>query len=231
MCSGPGAPDHAARGAPDHAARGARRRLAWAIVGLVVAIGTPVGLAIAAGLSAPGAAVDGADDVAGATDLDGLSGRDAALAGLLAEVDRSEEAMVAFQRELERIATAGEQRDRGRLLAGVRSAAKDGVHALAEVRPRLAAAVDDGRIESVRTAYLAHHDAWADYLDAVLEEPALVTRADLHAPWRLAIDATGETFADELRDVLEPDAHPAVRAHARDILRRGFGPPAGTLDA
>ena len=164
-----------------------------------------------------------------APDADRLSGRDATWAALLRDVDHSERVMLAFQRELAGIAAAGPDHDRGQLLARVRAVAAEGVEALALVRPRLAASVGDGRVEEVRTLYLAHHDAWADYLDAVVEEPGLVGRQDIDAVWRLSIETSGRAFARQLRDAVGPQEDPAVRAYARDILRRGFGDPAGVV--
>jgi hypothetical protein len=212
------------------------------VVAAALTLGTPVTLAVLAAMSAPAGpgveageqsqpgASDGQEAAPAGPDPAELSGRDAAWAQLLGDVDDSEQAMLAFQQELRAIAASAEDVDRGEVLARVRAAATDGARALAEVRPRLVAAEGDGPVERVRAAYLAHHDAWADYLDAVGEAPSLLGEGATAARWRLAIDSSGETFARELRDAVDDDTDPAVRAYARDILRRGFDEHGGATD-
>lgn len=240
---------------PAPAARRRRRRVTLAVLAAVLVIGTPVGLAIAASLSAPDVAADpraggGAGGEAGAADApdadgaerptelrrpdpDELTGRDATWAQLLGHVDDSEQAMLAFQQRLERIAAdadTGDEVEVDRLTDRIRRAADAGARQLAEVRPRLTTSIGDGAVEEVRVAYLVHHDAWADYLDAMAEEPRLVVGGQDAGRWRLTIDTSGEAFAQQLRTALGSDADPEVRAYARDILRRGFDDPAGTVD-
>jgi hypothetical protein len=216
----------------------------------VLVIGTPVVLTVVAALSAPQAppapqaasggpgTLDGPDASDESVDADGLagpdpaelSGRDASWARLLGDVEDSEQAMLAFQRRVGSIAASAPESDRAEVLGQVRAAATDGARALAEVRPRLVAAEGDGPVERVRAAYLVHHDAWADYLDAVAEVPSLLGEAPTAQRWRLAIDSSGRTFARELRAAVDDDADPAVRAFARDILRRGFAEDRGSTD-
>lgn len=245
----------------DPAARRRRRRVVLTVLAAVVVIGTPVGLAIAAAVSAPAAPSD--EPAAGATgaepapdgdtgpgtgeetdegvargevrgpDPDELQGRDATWARLLRGIDESEQAMMAFQERLEDVAGEAQRLDdpeAERLLERVRDAAEAGARRLAQVRPRLAAPIDDGRVEEVRASYVVHHDAWADYLDAVAGEPELVAAPEAGAQWRLSIDASGQTFAQQLRAALDGDIDHAVRAFAQAILRRGFDDPAGTVD-
>ena len=215
-----------------------RRRVALVIAAAVVVIGTPVTLAIIAALSAPdpdveaSAGLDADSRELEPAGLDQLSGYDAAWAQLLRDVDDSELAMLAFQDELAEIAGRAGQEELADTLAEVRTAAAGAGRELGEVRSRLVERAGDGRLEEVRQAYLEHHDAWADYLDAVVEEPSLVGATGAASQWRLSINTSGETFARELREaVRDARVDPAIRAYARDLLRRGFDESAGTPDA
>lgn len=221
------------------AERRRRRRLVLALLAAAVVVGTPVTLAVLAATSDPVAEPDGSrapDDTEQAEprppDLEGLSGRDAAWGRLLRDIDESEQAMTAFQRELASIAERAGDDELSDPLDEIRAAAADGAAALEEARARLTASTGDGRLEAVRVAYLEHHDAWADYLDAVAEEPALVGASDSASQWRLRINTSGATFARELRDAVA-DARLAaeIRTYARDILSEGFGDPTAVPDA
>jgi hypothetical protein len=214
-----------------------RRRVVLAVAAAVVVIGTPVTLAVIAAASAPepddpGTANDGADDSGiEPPGLDELSGHDADWVKLLRDVDDSEQAMLAFQHELADIAERVRRDELSDPLGEVRSAAADAVDALEGVRSRLVERAVDGRLEEVRQAYLEHHDAWADYLDAVVEQPTLVGASGAASQWRLSINTSGATFARELREaVRDARVDPAVRLFARDLLRRGFDESAATPD-
>ncbi len=215
-----------------------RRRVVLVVAAAVVVIGTPVTLAVIAAASAPDPASEAAaghDAAANEVEppgLDELSGYDAAWAKLLRDVDDSERAMLAFQHQLAEIAERVRQEEPADPLDEVRAAAADAGAALGEVRSRLVERAGDGRLEEVRQAYLEHHDAWADYLDAVVEEPTLVGASGSASQWRLSINTSGATFARELREaVRDARVDPAIRAFARDLLRRGFDESAGAPDA
>jgi hypothetical protein len=215
-----------------------RRRLVLAVAAAVVVIGTPVTLAVVAAASAPepdgsGTAThDAEDDDLEPPGLDGLSGHGADWVKLLRDVDDSERAMLAFQNELAEIAERVRQDELEEPLDEVRAAAADAGSALQEVRSRLVERAADGRLEEVRQAYLEHHDAWADYLEAVVEQPTLVGASGAAAQWRLSINTSGATFARELREaVRDARVDPAIRTFARDLLRRGFDETGATPDA
>ena len=215
--------------------RGRRRMLVIAAAALVIA--TPVVLAVLAAASAPPteqagspgrsgpAGTDAWDAERQAADASRLSGRDAAWARLLAHIDESERAMLGFQEQVRGIVDEADELGREASLERVGRAADAGAAELAEVRPRLAAAIADGPVEEVRAAYLAHHDAWADYLDAVAQTPAVL--GEQVQGWHLSIDSSGAAFARQLREAMAESVDPAVRAHAREILRRGFGEDLG----
>jgi hypothetical protein len=234
---GPPPPPRAVVEAARHQRRH-RRRVMLVVAAAVLVIGTPVTLAIIAAVSAP------EPDVAGAADpdpdasgleppgLDELSGHDADWVKLLRDVDDSERAMLAFQDELAGIAERARQEESTDPLDEVRTTAADAASALAQVRSRLVERAGDGRIEEVRQAYLEHHDAWADYLDAVVEQPTLVGASGAASQWRLTINTSGATFAHQLREALrDARVDPAIRTFAHDLLRRGFEESAGAPDA
>ena len=257
--SHPEAPRHTRRGAPDgvdevaedgpppvprvvveaaQQQRRRRRRVVLAAAAAVVVIATPVTLAVIAAVSAPDADAPGTAshdaDERGIEPpgLDELSGHDADWVKLLRDVDDSEQAMLGFQHDLAEIVEQVRQEQLSDPLDEVRAAAADAGGALKDVRSRLVERAGDGRLEGVRQAYLEHHDAWADYLDAVVEQPALVGASGTASPWRLSINTSGATFARELREaVRDARVDPVVRTFARDLLRRGFDDAAGTPEA
>lgn len=215
--------------------------LVVAAVALVVAV--PVALAIAAAVSGPSdeptATAPSAPDEPGPSagdelppppDPGALTGRDAALARLLGQVHDSENAMIAFQ---DRVAGVLDDPDDepARLLEEVRAAAEESAAALADVRPRLVEPLEDTRVEEVRIAYLAHHDAWADYLDAVAEDPAILGDQTDGSRWQLSINLSAEVFARQLREELEEEPAEPVRSYATELLRRGFERPESVPDA
>ncbi len=221
---------------------GRRRLMLWVLVAVLV-IGVPVGLAIVAAVSAPAPGDEETTAPADAEepdaptdvepeppDLDTLSGRDAELAGFLHDVDESEQAMMSFQDRLgEALRDGG--REPAELLAEVAEAAAEGAGALREVRPELVRPLDDRDFEEVRVAYLAHHDAWADYLDAVAEDPTVLGGEAEDSRWQLSINLSAEVFARELRGAVDDDLERSVRTYATDILRRGFEMPDRVPDA
>lgn len=215
-----------------------RRRLILGVVAAVLVVAVPVGLALVSGRSGEEpTATDTADEPASPgddgpepPDPDTLSGRDAVLAQLLAHIDESERAMVAFQDRLEAVLRQGDGEPRERV-AEVGDAAEEGAAALEEARSGLAQPLDDGRVDEVRSAYLAHHDAWADYLDALAEDPTLLGMEAERSRWQLAINLSAEVFAQELRAILDADLASSVRSYANDLLQRGFERPDAVPDA
>jgi hypothetical protein len=243
----PPVPSDAAPGSPTHSWGSAeaarpprRRRLLVGIAVAVVVLAVPLALAVVAALSTPtedesAQTATGDDEAPPAEvepeppDFDSLSGRDAVLARLLEDVDTSERAMIDFQDRLVEVLDEpdGEPRE---LLAQVREAAETSGATLGEVRADLVRPLDDRRVEEVRVAYLAHHDAWADYLDAVAEDPAVLGAESQDSRWQLSINLSAEVFARELRAVVDDDLDASVRTYARDILARGFERPDSVPD-
>lgn len=218
-----------------------RRGLVLGILAAVLVIAVPVALAVVAAVSAPetdeptetatGAEEGPAPEAEPVPpDLDSLSGRDAVLARLLSEVDESERVMMAFQDRLEGVLrdADGEPEER---LGDVQAAAEEGADALDEVRSELVRPLDDRGFDEVRLAYLSHHDAWANYLDALAEDPRILLSEADGSRWMVSINLSAEVFARELREVMDDDLERSVRTYARDILARGFEQPDGVPDA
>jgi hypothetical protein len=218
-----------------------RRGLVLGIAAAVLVIAVPVVLAVVAAVSAPETdapdqtATDEEEDSTSEPDpvppdLESLSGRDAILARLLSEVDESERAMIAFQDRLQEVMRDPDGEPEGRL-AEVQAAAEEGADALGEVRSELVRPVEDQSFEEVRLAYLSHHDAWADYLDALAEDPTILLTEAAGSRWLVSINLSAEVFARELREAVDDDLETSVQAYARDILARGFEQPDRTPDA
>jgi hypothetical protein len=217
-----------------------RWRVALLVVLALVVVGVPVGLALVAGMSDGEDSADvgadgdddpvasepgeppGDEDLAADLDLDDLTGRDEALGRLLVSVDRSEQAMMGFQAQVEAALLAPDAGEPAQLLEEVRAAARTGSDELTEARPELAEAVDDPSVEEVRGVYLTHHDVWADYLEAVEQDPAVLVREDEGARWTLSINSSAEAFARALREELDDDLDEDVRDLGQQILDRGF---------
>jgi hypothetical protein len=172
----------------------------------------------------PGAGPDtdpGADPDAELTapDLDGLSGVDAVYGQLLVDVDASEQVMLDFQDDL---AAAFVEADSVEDAAdSVRSAARDSRADLLEVRDRLSGGLDDVGAERVRSVYVDHLDAWANYMAAVAEDPLTLTQPD-DAGYNVAINATAVEFERALVTELPPTIDAEVERFAQGILDRGF---------
>jgi hypothetical protein len=103
----------------------------------------------------------------------------------------------------------------------VEGAAGDGRAGLLEVRERLADGVDDAGAEEVRSLYVEHLDSWADYMEAVEQEP-LVLIEDRGAAFTVVINATADAFARALEAQLPGDIDAEVARFAEGILDRGF---------
>lgn len=229
-------PDAAARdrGEPGTTGRPRRRWLVLGILAAVLVIAVPVVLAVVTATSAPESdeptetAAGDEDGPATAADpvppdLEALSGRDAVLARLLSEVDESEGAMIVFQDRLEDVLR--HDGEPGERLADVQAAAEEGAEALDEVRSELVQPLDDQVFDEVRLAYLSHHDAWANYLDALAEDPGILLNEADGSRWMVSINLSAEVFARELRDAVDEELEQSVRAYASDILARGFEQP------
>ena len=242
----PSPSESAATSAPGDTVASRSRRRVWPWVSLaVLVVAVPVVLAIVAALSAPPAPSgdapaalerDDADeappsprppddvdeDVTADLDLEALSGRDEALARLLGHVDASERAMLRFQGSVTEVLEGHASSSPEEVLTDLREAARTGTRELAEHRPDLVTSVANPDIEEVRRVYLAHHDVWADYLEAVAEDPTVLGSERDGARWTLSINTSAEAFARALRDELDADLDPEVRDVGQAILDRGF---------
>jgi hypothetical protein len=232
----------------EKAGRSISGKLVLAVVVAVLVIAIPVGLAIVASLSGTGTADDATapeagapddpedpddpagpddgpladEDLAADLDLEALSGRDEAFGRLLAQVDASERAMIGFQNEVAEVLEDHAGTDPGELMDQLRAAAREGGAGLSEVRPGLVTETGYPAADEVRSVYLTHHDVWADYLDAVAEDPTLLGSEDEGARWTLSINASAEAFERALREELDGDLDDDVRELGEEILARGF---------
>jgi hypothetical protein len=157
-------------------------------------------------------------------DLDALSGQDEAIGRVLVDVDRSEEAMLAAQAD---ISAAFEEVDPddpdGEAVADdISEAAGAGQRELQEIREDLASPVEDEVARELRDRYLTHLDAWVRYLVAVEREPGILVSEDADTAMLLAIDTTGDAFAQVIREDLPADLDEDVREMADAIVERGF---------
>lgn len=239
----PPPPEARRRPTADAPSGGVRWKVVLLVLLGVLVVAVPVGLAIVSGLSdesgssaasdreasedTPGDEPDagdgaGGEDLAADLDLDALSGTDEQLGRLLVDVDESERAMIAFQDRLAETLGGPAEDGPEALVEELGDAAQTGVERLDEVRPRLAEPVDDPEVDEVRSVYLEHHDVWADYLEAVAEQPLLIADESDSERWSLSINSSAEAFARELRDRLDDDVASDVREVGEAILARGF---------
>lgn len=152
-------------------------------------------------------------------DVDALDGLDATYAELLITIDDSERTMIAFQEEVgEAFADAGSPGD-GVAAVGVVAGLRR--LQLLEVRERLVDGLDDAGAERVRSRYLEHLDSWADYLDAIEEDPLLLIEGRGTA-FTVVINATADAFSRALEGELPADIAVEVERFAEGILDRGF---------
>jgi hypothetical protein len=220
-------------------ARRRRRRTALVVLLAVVVIAVPIALAIVAGLQARGpvdrdtgpgsTAPDGPSDPDRPDpdlpdpvlpDLEQLDGRDAVYGRLLRDIDAAEREMLAFQAALsEGAGGAGGPRA---LLERAADAAGAANEALAGRRRPLTSSLADADADAVRGRYLAHLDAWIDFVGAVEDDPRILVAEDASAPYNLMINVTADAFARTLEERLPDDLDPAVARFAEDILDRGF---------
>jgi hypothetical protein len=229
---------------PPHVrARRQRRRTLLIVLAVLVVVGTPVALAITSavtGQDTPAATDDGdsgpdADDGGDADpdlepgpeatldppDLAQLDGLDATYGELLIDIDASEQVMIGFQEDLAE-AFGGAGGDGEALLEAVQTVANDRWQELLEVRERLSDPIDDDGAEEVRDTYVEHLDAWADYMQAIAEDPATMALDDGSSGYNVVINATADTFARTLEDRLPADIDEDVAGYANGILDRGF---------
>jgi hypothetical protein len=235
-----------ARGAVDHdgpppppfvrARRRRRQRLLLAFAILVV-VGTPIGLAVArsatdAGvLTAPGEgtvvpeADPGPDGDPGAQllapDLAQLDGLDAIYGRLLVDIDASEQVMLGFQQDLV-TALQGVAPTDPELLDRLAGIADDRRSELLDVRARLAEELPDAGADAVRDRYVEHLDAWADYLQAIADDPTTLAQQDDRSGYNVVINVTADAFARALEEELPGDIDDGVERFADAILERGF---------
>jgi hypothetical protein len=156
-----------------------------------------------------------------APDLAQLDGLDATYGRLLIDIDASERVMLALQEGLVAAFQAPRTGEED-LLTEISTVADDRLSELLEVRARLVDEVDDDGAEEVRTVYLNHLDAWADYLRAIAEDPSSLLTDDGTSGYDVMINVTADLFARTLEDRLPPDIDEDVARFATDILERGF---------
>jgi hypothetical protein len=230
---------------PPHVrARRQRRRTLLIVLAVLVVVGTPIALAITSavtGQDTPAATDDDgdpgpdADDGGDADpdlepapeatldppDLAQLDGLDATYGELLIDIDASEQVMLGFQEDLAE-AFGGAGGDGEALLETVQTVANDRWEELLEVRERLSDSIDDDGAEEVRDTYVEHLDAWADYMQAIAEDPATMALDDGSSGYNVMINSTADTFARTLEDRLPADIDEDVAGYANGILDRGF---------
>lgn len=146
--------------------------------------------------------------------------READLIGLLEDIIRTEQVMLAFNDELAE--PPGGPQDEQRLLTAIAGAAARGAGGLTALRPLIVERPAGGRVEGIRTIYVPHLDAWIDYLAALAERPELLLSGDEQQPYLLLINATAEDFGDALEELLVTGATERVAALAGRILDDGF---------
>jgi hypothetical protein len=233
----PRSPGPAAGGDGDGRSVSAKVVLLIALGVLVLAVGAALVVAAAtsssdaddeAAVEAPGDETDdrddaaAEDDLASDLDLDAPPGRDEALGRLLVDVDASERAMIGFQEEVGEALEGFGAVDPEQVVDELRDAAREGGSGLAEVRPSLVAELGHPAADEVRSVYLTHHDVWADYLEAVEEDPTLLASEGEGARWTLLINSSAEAFERALREELDADLDDEVRELGEEILARGF---------
>jgi hypothetical protein len=163
---------------------------------------------------------DAAEDELGPLDIDALDGADAVYGRLLVDIDASEQVMVGFQEELATAFTTPPDA-RVEALQETAVASRDD---LGEARDRLDEELEVTGAEEVRERYLAHLDSWADYMDAVAEDPSILGGEGAGTGFTVVINATADAFARALEDELPGSADASVKAYAENLLDRGFRP-------
>ena len=145
--------------------------------------------------------------------------RDARLRALLTDIDTAELVMIDFNTALsEAFASPGPALTE--VAAQVADSAEQAADALVALRPVFLGDRAGGAVESVRSAYLPHLDAWIEYLRALEEDPTILSVAD--DAYLLLINATAVSFREAVEEALELELEPATRALAEEILDRGF---------
>lgn len=151
-------------------------------------------------------------------DVDGLDGLDAVYGQLLTDIDTSERTMIGFQEDLAE--ALGGLRGPEEMLDDASEVAAESRAELLEVRGRLAEELDDEGAERVRELYVEHLDSWADYMQAVEDDPLVIVEND--GSFTVAINATADAFARALESELPEDIDAEVERFAEGVLDRGF---------
>lgn len=146
--------------------------------------------------------------------------READLIGLLEDVVRTEQVMLAFNDALALRLEGVQDEATAQLL--IATAAAEGVGGLTALRPFIMERPAGGRVEGVRVAYAPHLEAWIDYLAALAERPGLLFSDDEQQPYLLLINVTAEDFGDVLEELLVTGATDRVAELAERILDDGF---------
>lgn len=214
------------------------------IVGVVLLVAVAIGFGVAAlrsvagevTLTSPGVVPEeerpapaprDAEDPIPVPELGDLEGADAELGGILRDIDRSEQQMLATQERIGELLAAAALEpgaaDCGALVDELVAAAGDGQAALQELRSDLASApASSSAIREVRDVYLDHLDAWVRYFVAIEADPMLLAGGGSDESFLLAINTSGDAFARAVRQGLPDDLDPEVQAYADAIVDRGF---------
>jgi hypothetical protein len=156
-------------------------------------------------------------------DPERLDGTDAVVAGLMIDIDRSEQVMMDTQQGFaEVLADPSTGDDVEAAFDELSATAGEGQRELQELRRELTAPGEGSEVRAVRDRYLAHLDAWVRYLVAIEEDPTLLVGGADDEAFIVAIDTTGDAFAREVREGLPEGLDEEVRDFALAIVDRGF---------
>jgi hypothetical protein len=231
---------------PPPARRRRRRRRALIAGAVIVVLGVPSGLVVVSTLGSDDVpSATGGDDQDGDVgeaetpgpgndgdppdgvealdppDLDSLGGVDAVYGRLLIDIDASEQIMMDFQDQVA-AAFSTPPASSDELLEMLQGIGATGRDQLLIARDRLDDELDVDGAEEIRGRYLAHLDSWAEYMDAVSDDPGVLTGEGVSAGFTVVINATADAFARALEEELPAGADASVRAYADDLLDRGF---------
>lgn len=146
---------------------------------------------------------------------------------LMARIDASEQAMLAFQLGVGDVFVEADPGDIDATFDAVAALATRSIDALSVLRDQMTgdAAVDTSGAATgaVRDTYVVHLDSWVDYLTAIADEPRLITGS--LAEFTIRINATGDAFVRAVDELIDEGVHVEVGRVGRAIVERGFAGP------
>jgi hypothetical protein len=154
-------------------------------------------------------------------DVAGFDGLAADQIRLLADVDASERAMIAFQMRAGEAFFETQEIDE--LRARISGSARDALDELDILRALLGRPVGDTPTTRVRDRYVEHLDTWVAYLEAVEANPDLVFVESTR--YTVPINVSGSRFTEQVELLLDGDVDDEVRRIAEAIIARGFAGP------